>query len=68
MTKLEMLKNKTIYTFSFKMKDILQDVSEINGNMRMSVEIDGKTLPIGELIVPISQELHIHIIEGNIKK
>ena len=32
------------------------------------VEVDGKTLPIGELIVPISQELHIHIIEGNIKK
>ena len=33
-----------------------------------TVEIDGKTLPIGELIVPISQELHIHIIKGNIKK
>ena len=33
-----------------------------------TVEIDGKTLPIGELIVPITQELHIHIIEGNIKK
>lgn len=32
------------------------------------VEVDGKTLPIGELIVPISQELHIHIIEGSIKK
>ena len=33
-----------------------------------TVEVDGKTLPLGELIVPISQELHIHIIEGNIKK
>lgn len=33
-----------------------------------TVEIDGKTLPIGELIVPITQELHVHIIEGNIKK
>ena len=33
-----------------------------------TVEVNGKTLPIGELIVPISQELHIHIIEGNIKK
>ena len=33
-----------------------------------TVEVDGKTLPIGELIVPISQELHIHIIERNIKK
>lgn len=33
-----------------------------------TVEVDGKTLPIGELIVPISQELHIHITEGNIKK
>lgn len=33
-----------------------------------TVEVDGKTLPIGELIVPISQELHIHIIEGDIKK
>ena len=33
-----------------------------------TVEVEGKTLPIGELIVPISQELHIHIIEGNIKK
>lgn len=33
-----------------------------------TVEVDGKTLPIGELIVPISQKLHIHIIEGNIKK
>jgi hypothetical protein len=33
-----------------------------------TVEVGGKTLPIGELIVPISQELHIHIIEGNIKK
>lgn len=33
-----------------------------------TVEVDGKTLPVGELIVPISQELHIHIIEGNIKK
>lgn len=33
-----------------------------------TVEVDGKTLPIGELIVPISQELYIHIIEGNIKK
>lgn len=33
-----------------------------------TVEVDGKTLPIGELVVPISQELHIHIIEGNIKK
>lgn len=30
-----------------------------------TVEVYGKTLPIGELIVPISQELHIHIIEGN---
>lgn len=28
-----------------------------------TVEVGGKTLPIGELIVPISQELHIHIIE-----
>lgn len=33
-----------------------------------TVEVDGKTLPIGELIVPIAQELHIHIIEGSIKK
>ena len=33
-----------------------------------TVEVDGKTLPIGELIVPISQELYVHIIEGNIKK
>ena len=33
-----------------------------------TVEVDGKTLPIGELVVPISQELHIHIMEGNIKK
>lgn len=33
-----------------------------------TVEVDGKTLPIGELVVPISQELHIHIIEGNLKK
>lgn len=33
-----------------------------------TVEVDSKTLPIGELIVPISQELHIHIIEGSIKK
>lgn len=33
-----------------------------------TVKVDGKTLPIGELIVPISQELHIHIIEGSIKK
>ena len=33
-----------------------------------TLEVDGKTLPIGELIVPISQELNIHIIEGNIKK
>ena len=33
-----------------------------------TVEVDSKTLPIGELIVPISQELHIHIIEGNNKK
>ena len=44
MTKLEMIRNKTIYKFSFKMQDILQDISEINGNMRMSVEIDGKTI------------------------
>ena len=44
MTKIEMLNKKTIYKFSFKMQDILQDVSEINGNMRMSIEIDGKTI------------------------
>ena len=33
-----------------------------------TVEVDGKTLPIGEMIVPISQELQIQIIEENIKK
>lgn len=44
MTKIEMLNKKTIYKFSFKMQDILQDISEINGNMRMSIEIDGKTI------------------------
>lgn len=44
LTLLEILKNKTIYKFSFKMKDVLQDVSEINGNMRMAIEIDGKTI------------------------
>ena len=44
MTKIEMRNKKTIYKFSFKMQDILQDISEINGNMRMSIEIDGKTI------------------------
>ena len=44
MTKIEMINKKTIYKFSFKMQDILQDISEINGNMRMSIEIDGKTI------------------------
>lgn len=44
MTKIEMLRNKTIHTFSFRMKDILQDVSEINGNMRMSIEVDGRII------------------------
>jgi CDP-glycerol glycerophosphotransferase (TagB/SpsB family) len=44
MSRLEMLKTNSIYVFTFKMKNILQDVSEINGNMRMSIEIDGKTI------------------------
>ena len=44
MTKWEMIKNKTINTFKFKTKDILKDVSEINGNMRISLEIDGKII------------------------
>ncbi len=44
MTRLEMLKNKCIYKFSFDMKDILQDVSEINGNMRLSVQVDEKII------------------------
>lgn len=44
MTKIEMIKKKTINTFCFKIKDILQDVSEINGNMRVSIEVDGKII------------------------
>lgn len=44
MTKLEMIRNKAIYNFKFNMEDILQDISEINGNMRMAVQVEGKTI------------------------
>ena len=45
MNKLEMLKDKEIYsTFSFNMDDILQDTSEINGSIRMAIEVEGQTV------------------------
>ena len=44
LSKIELLKHRPIHKFSFSMKDILQDISEINGNMRMAVDIDGKII------------------------
>ena len=44
LTKFQMITQKDIYTFSFNMDDILQDVSEINGNMRMSITLDDKII------------------------
>lgn len=44
LTKFQMITQKDIYTFSFNMDDILQDVSEINGNMRMSITVDDKVI------------------------
>lgn len=42
MKKIEMLITNNIYNFSFDVKDILDDVSEVNGSIRMSVNINGK--------------------------
>ena len=39
--KLKMLKDKNIYTFKFKMKDILKDDSVINGRIRFEINVDG---------------------------
>lgn len=44
MSNFSIIKNKNIYKFSFDMEDILKDVSEINGNIRMSINIDGKDI------------------------
>lgn len=64
-------KDKYIIEYQWKERDT-KTPGLYKGEFRIvfndTVEVDGKTLPIGELIVPISQELHIHIIEGNIKK
>ncbi len=40
-SKLKMILDNNIYTFKFKMKDILKDTSRINGPIRFSINIDG---------------------------
>ena len=44
LSKMQMITSNDIYKFSFDMKDILQDISEINGNMRMKIQVDGKAI------------------------
>jgi len=44
MNKIEMLKNNNIYSFSFDIKDILEDVSEVNGNIRFTIKINEKNI------------------------
>ena len=44
LTKFQMITSNDIYKLTFNMKDILQDVSEINGNMRMEIEVDGRKI------------------------
>ena len=41
LSKTKMIKNNLIKSFNFKMKDILQDDSEINGITRVSVNVNG---------------------------
>ena len=40
-SKLKMLKDKNIYTYKFKIKDLLKDKSTINGPIRFALNIDG---------------------------
>ena len=40
-SKLKMLKDRNIHSYSFKMQDILKDKSTINGNIRYTIKIDG---------------------------
>ena len=44
MKKIEMLTTKNIYSFSFNIKDVLEDVSEVNGNIRISLQINEKNI------------------------
>ena len=39
-SKIKMLLDRNMYTFKFKMKDILKDTSTINGAVRFSIKID----------------------------
>lgn len=43
-SKLKMIKDWNIYTFSFKMEDILKDSSTINGPIRFSININGNEI------------------------
>ena len=40
-SKIKILKERNIYAFSFKIKDIIKDDSTINGAIRFSINIDG---------------------------
>ena len=40
-SKLKMIKDRNIYSFTFKMKDILADTSTINGPVRFAINING---------------------------
>ena len=43
-SKLKALKDVNIYSFKFKIKDILKDNSEINGAVRFAINIDGNEI------------------------
>lgn len=44
LSKLQMLEGHNIYTFKFKMKDIIKDESVINGAIRFGINIDGNEI------------------------
>ena len=43
-SKLKMVKDRNIYTFKFKTKDIIKDESTINGPIRITINIDGNEI------------------------
>lgn len=43
-SRLKMLKDRNVYTFKFKMKDVLKDESTINGAIRFTINIDGNEI------------------------
>lgn len=63
LSKLQMLEGHNIYTFKFKMKDIIKDESVINGVIRFGINIDGNEIGyrIGIINKHIKRPQHYYV-------